>query len=298
MLVISYSRLSRPNGGVIRYFSKSYRGDVSGSASGRGGGRHGGHSRPEFDVVAGGERFGKYAMLTIPVVTFGLGTWQVYRRRWKLELIADLQALTTAEPISLPHDLDELDHMEYRKVRVTGTFDHSKEVYVRPRSRFIDGGESKPGGLISGAQSAGSGLHVVTPFKLTDRELTILVNRGWVGRKFAAPASRSAAQVEGEVELVGVVRRNERRAPFVPKNEAGSRFFHYRDVETMARLCDTDPIFLDADAESTIPGGPEGGQTRVTLRNEHLSYIITWYSLSAATLYIWFRRYVQKRVLV
>lgn len=29
-------------------------------------------------------------------------------------------------------------------------------------------------------------------------------------------------------------------------------------------------------AESTVPGGPVGGQTRVTLRNEHLQYIITW----------------------
>lgn len=29
-------------------------------------------------------------------------------------------------------------------------------------------------------------------------------------------------------------------------------------------------------AGSTIPGGPIGGQTRVTLRNEHMQYIITW----------------------
>ena len=27
---------------------------------------------------------------------------------------------------------------------------------------------------------------------------------------------------------------------------------------------------------TTVPGGPIGGQTRVTLRNEHLQYIFTW----------------------
>lgn len=27
---------------------------------------------------------------------------------------------------------------------------------------------------------------------------------------------------------------------------------------------------------STVPGGPIGGQTRVSLRNEHMQYIITW----------------------
>lgn len=29
-------------------------------------------------------------------------------------------------------------------------------------------------------------------------------------------------------------------------------------------------------AGSTVPGGPIGGQTRVTLRNEHMQYIVTW----------------------
>ena len=27
---------------------------------------------------------------------------------------------------------------------------------------------------------------------------------------------------------------------------------------------------------SSVPGGPIGGQTNVQLRNEHLSYIVTW----------------------
>lgn len=35
-------------------------------------------------------------------------------------------------------------------------------------------------------------------------------------------------------------------------------------------------FFVSYILESTVEGGPIGGQTRVTLRNEHLSYIITW----------------------
>ncbi|KAI4562386.1 hypothetical protein MJT46_011348 [Ovis ammon polii x Ovis aries] len=41
----------------------------------------------------------------------------------------------------------------------------------------------------------------------------------------------------------------------------------------------TEPIFIDADFKSTVPGGPIGGQTRVTLRNKHLQYIIARYGL-------------------
>jgi len=54
------------------------------------------------------------------------------------------------------------------------------------------------------------------------------------------------------------------------------------------------PVFLDATYEMTVPGGPIGGQTRVGLRNEHLSYLITWFSLSAATSYMWYRQILKR----
>jgi len=38
----------------------------------------------------------------IPVAAFGLGTWQVYRRQWKLSLIADLEKRTMADPVPFP----------------------------------------------------------------------------------------------------------------------------------------------------------------------------------------------------
>lgn len=63
-------------------------------------------------------------------------------------------------------------------------------------------------------------------------------------------------------------------------------------------MCDVtgaDPYFLDAKVESTISGGPIGGQTRVTLRNEHLSYIVTWFSLSGFTAFLWFKQVLQRK---
>lgn len=49
-----------------------------------------------------------------------------------------------------------------------------------------------------------------------------------------------------------------------------------RDVQQMADVAGTEPVFLEASAETTVPGGPIGGQTRVSLRDEHLSYLLTW----------------------
>lgn len=44
----------------------------------------------------------------------------------------------------------------------------------------------------------------------------------------------------------------------------------------MARKCNTAPVFIDAVKEGSVAGGPVGGQTRILLRNDHLSYLITW----------------------
>lgn len=50
--------------------------------------------------MSGSRLFWLYAM---PVTAFCLGTWQVYRLRWKKGLIAELETRTTQPPITLPH---------------------------------------------------------------------------------------------------------------------------------------------------------------------------------------------------
>ncbi|GAB6023398.1 Surfeit locus protein 1 [Chamberlinius hualienensis] len=240
---------------------------------------------------AGQIGFAGYALLTVPAVTFCLGTWQVRRRKWKLELIKNLEDKTSAPPIDLPLDLDELNDMEYRKVKVRGKFDHSREIYLRPRTLNQKGKENSGGGLISTGQG---GVHVITPFILADHDLTILVNRGWVPKKNTYSSSRPLGQIEDEIELVGVVRSSEQRAPFMAKNDINSPFWHYRDIEAMAEQLNTSTVFLDDAGENQIPGAPIAGQTRVSLRNEHFSYIITWYSLTAATLFLWYNKFFRK----
>nr|XP_030694199.1 surfeit locus protein 1 isoform X1 [Globicephala melas] len=235
------------------------------------------------------DSFLQWFLLLIPVTAFGLGTWQVQRRKWKLQLIAELESRVMAEPIPLPADPMELQKLEYRPVKVRGHFDHSKELYMVPRT-MVD--PAREAGRLSSA--AESGAYVVTPFHCTALGVTILVNRGFVPRKKMNPDTRRKGQVEGEVDLVGMVRLSETRKPFVPENNPARNHWHYRDLEAMARLTGAEPIFIDADFKSTVPGGPIGGQTRVTLRNEHMQYIITWYGLCAATSYLWFKKFLSR----
>lgn len=237
---------------------------------------------------------GDVALLIIPIGCFALGCWQVKRKKWKEDLLEKIEYQTTLVPVNLPEDLSNIQEWDYRPVRVKGTFDHSREVFLGPRSLLLNGAAvSQNTGLLSTQDANKTGYLVITPFKLSDRDVSILVNRGWVPSSKRDPRTRFAGQVEGEVELEGIIRTAERRAPFMKENR-NPHLWTYRDIEKMAQVLQTSPIFIDAKVESSVPGGPIGGQTKVDLWNEHFTYILTWYSLAIGTGYAWYKNYLKK----
>ena len=238
----------------------------------------------EQESNSGGNKLLPLALLSIPLITFSLGVWQIQRRKQKVELIEYLHSRTTSKPVPLPTDLKELANLvqdnEYKPFKVKGHFLHSREVILTPR-HDMTGRSHMPGGL------------VITPFVISRHpDLIILVNRGYVPYTHYKPMSRQEAQVEHEVELVGLLRSDEITNSFTPINKPPSEW-HHRNVKEMAEALGTLPIFLDASEESNIKGGPLGGQTAINLRNEHMSYIITWFTLSAFTSVMWWRRFAR-----
>ncbi|NWW75618.1 SURF1 protein, partial [Climacteris rufus] len=137
----------------------------------------------------------KWGLFLVPLTAFGLGTWQVQRRKWKLDLIAQLASRITAEPIPLTLDPMELKELEYRPVRVRGRFEHSKELYLLPRALLEPEREAREAGRITAHPE--SGANVVTPFYCTELGVTILVNRGFVPKKKLKPETRLKGQVRG-----------------------------------------------------------------------------------------------------
>ncbi|XP_067165240.1 surfeit locus protein 1 isoform X2 [Apteryx mantelli] len=187
----------------------------------------------------------KWGLLLVPLTTFCLGTWQVQRRKWKLDLIAQLASRLAAEPIPLTLDPMELKELEYRPVKVRGHFDHSKELYILPRSLVDPEREAREAGRLT--SNPENGANVITPFYCTDLGVTILVNRGFVPKKKLKPETRLKGQIEDEIDVTGVVRMSETRKPFVPENNIEKNRWHYRDLEAMAKVTGAEPIFIDAD---------------------------------------------------
>ncbi|KHN87803.1 SURF1-like protein [Toxocara canis] len=235
---------------------------------------------------------GSIAMLALPATAFALGCWQVQRLRWKLGLIDQLKSQLNIDAIPFPDDnLSLLSDLEYRRVRVTGEFLHDREFTIHPRGRFDEGFKEKSGGLVASSSVSSHGAHVITPFKLAKSGRIIMINRGWVPPEKISPKCRKDAQIKGEVTLDAIVRHSEKRPQFVSNNIPAQGIWYYKDFEAMAERYGTEPIYLEATYESTLPGGPIGGQTNISLRNEHLNYLITWYSLSALTLIMWYMKF-------
>lgn len=222
-------------------------------------------------------------VFTVPAVLLllGLGTWQLHRLEWKEALIAERVARTTAPPIALPAEADpsaaDLAELQYRRVIVTGAFLHDREMYLAARTL-----EGRPGH------------HVVTPFRLAEPALGarhILIDRGWVPLDRKAPESRPAGQVEGRITVKGVVRLPPEPGWFTPENQPADNTWYWIDPPAMAAyagLADgVAPVYLEAGAAESPGAYPLGGLTRVRLRNDHLQYAITWYSLAAALVVIY-----------
>ncbi|KAG2237766.1 SURF1 family-domain-containing protein [Thamnidium elegans] len=220
--------------------------------------------------------FGTILLCTVPFVAFGLGTWQVKRLRWKVNYINTLEDRLEREAIPLPRRInpDVLDEYEYRKVYATGRFRHDEEILLGPRTR----GDGK------------AGYFVITPFE-RDNGTTILVKRGWIAPEKKDQKTRPESLEQGEVEVVGLIRVNEERNTFTPDNDVKGNQWYWADVETIAQMFHTQPIMIESVSDLSPSreyvliekGIPVGRSPVVEIRNHHLNYLITWYSLSIAT---------------
>jgi surfeit locus 1 family protein len=217
-----------------------------------------------------------------------LGTWQVERRAWKLDLIERVGQRVHA-PASAPPGRAEwptvnVANDEYRHVRLAGTFLHDKEALVQASTRL------------------GAGFWVLTPLRTADGSV-VLVNRGFVPPEARERAARRASEPQGETTVAGLLRLTEPHGGFLRKNDPAAERWFSRDVQAIAQargLTDVAPYFVDAEAQpqtaqasdpNAAPAWPAGGLTVIAFPNSHLVYALTWYGLALMVLIAaWFVR--------
>lgn len=217
--------------------------------------------------LAGWALFG----LALFALFIGLGTWQVHREAWKLDLIARVNARIHAEPAPAPGpdawDAVNAQRSEYRHVRVTGHYVRGAQVYVHASTH------------------EGVGYWVMTPLK-TQRGFFVLINRGYVDRNHEHEPAVPVPAPKGQVTVTGLLRISNPGGLFLRPNDPKYDRWYSRDVAAIAAdvglpAARTAPYFIDADTGSTPDKPPIGGLTVVDFRNAHVIYAITWYCLAA-----------------
>ncbi|KAK9075922.1 hypothetical protein SSX86_004252 [Deinandra increscens subsp. villosa] len=230
-------------------------------------------------------------LLFVPgAITFGLGTWQIFRRQEKVKMLEYKKSRLEMEPINCNHispSSENLDSLEFRRVVSKGVFDESKSIYVGPRSRSISGVTE-------------NGYYVITPLmplpnSPVSLQMPILVNRGWVPRGWRdkslkvleqdgshqsnsiestdvqessswwsfwskKPTNTEKAHIPQVMldEVVGVIRGSEKPSIFVPANEPNSFQWFYVDVAEIAKSCGLpeNTIYIEAVNENVNPSKP------------------------------------------
>jgi len=199
-----------------------------------------------------------------------LGTWQVERRSWKLELIARVESRVHAAPVTAPGPAEwsglTAAGAEYRHVTVTG--------------RFLNAASTP----VQALTALGSGYWILTPLRLADESI-VMVNRGFLAGD-RRPAVGATPGPEAPVTVTGLLRMSEPKGGFLRRNEPASGRWYSRDVQAIAGargLGRVAPYFIDADRAADAPADPAqpvGGLTVISFYNNHLLYAITWYTLA------------------
>ena len=213
------------------------------------------------------------AALFALTVLIGLGTWQLQRKAWKEDLIARIAAGIHGEPGEiLPESAWSewrAEDDEFRRVRLSGTFLHEHEALVY--------------GLASAQRGVpAQGFYLFTPLRLASGA-TVIVNRGFVPTELRDPAFRPQSQPPGEATVTGLVRAPQARAWFTPQDVPSENRWFTRDPGAIAAAKDLDrtaPFYVEADATANPGGWPRGGQTPLSLPNNHLQYAVTWFGIA------------------
>ncbi|XP_030455472.1 surfeit locus protein 1 isoform X1 [Syzygium oleosum] len=282
-----------------------------------------------------GSRWSNWLLFVPGAMAFGLGTWQIFRRRDKINMLEYRQRRLDMEPMKLkdvsPSNKD-LQSLEFRRVFGKGVFDDKRSIFVGPRSRSISGVTE-------------NGYYLITPLmQISDDpesvKFPVLVNRGWVPRSWRdkflgtlddagkpTDASETSVQKSEEkswwklwskkpknveehvatvasVEVLGVIRGSEKPSIFVPANDPASSQWFYVDTAAIAHTSKlpADTLYIEDINEMVNPSNPYPVPKDVNtlirssvMPQDHLNYTLTWYSLSAAVTFMAFKRLRQKK---
>ena len=112
------------------------------------------------------------------------------------------------------------------------------------------------------------------------------------------PSTREKGLLDGERRIMGVWHSHDPRGFFTPKPDLAKSVWYSPDVPSIAaaeHLKLVTDTLIEADATPNPGGWPEGGQTKVTIRNESMQYAITWFGMAGGLLGVYLAFHISRK---
>jgi surfeit locus 1 family protein len=223
------------------------------------------------------------------VVCVRLGIWQLDRLEQRRAFNAHFTEMQSVAPIDVNADIpDDITELEYRHVKVTGTYDFANQVALRNQYHKSE-----------------YGYHLLTPMILDDGP-AVLVDRGWVPADGnASPEGWSRYDESGRVEVQGVMRLGPDKPdvggipdPTLAPGQTRLDYWNFANLERISQQMPYPilPVYIqpNVNPEDVTPPIPYQPEIELT-EGPHFGYALQWFTF-ATILVLGYPFYIRRQI--
>jgi surfeit locus 1 family protein len=194
-----------------------------------------------------------------------LGSWQLYRLNWKLNLLSEIENSLKNNPV----EFSKNNKKNYLRIKTSGIIDYDKQIY-----------------LYNLNESGKPGFEVINPI-IIDNE-NYLINRGWIPFD---KKNKSEIDLMDEDKIIGTLKLQHKASTFKPQNDIDQNYWFTLDRDDIFKYTGKKfsdyIIYLNGDYKL-----PKPKVITANISNNHKKYAITWFSMAISILliYLYFRK--------
>ncbi len=199
------------------------------------------------------------------MVLLSLGSWQLYRLNWKLNLLSEIKNSLKNDPV----EFSKVNKKNYLRIKTSGTIDFNKQIY-----------------LYNLNESGKPGFEVINPV-IIDNE-NYLINRGWIPFD---KKDKPEVNLINESNIIGTLKLQHKASTFKPENDINKNYWFTLNREDIFKYTGKKfsdyIIYLNGDYKL-----PKPKVITANISNNHKKYAITWFSMAISILliYLYFRK--------
>jgi len=201
----------------------------------------------------------------IIIILLSLGSWQLYRLTWKLDLISKIENSLKNDPV----ELSKSNKKNYLRIKTSGNIDFEKQIYLYNLNE-----NGKPG------------FEVINPIIINNENY--LINRGWIPFD---KKDKSEINLINTNRIIGTLKKQSKANSFKPENDIEKNYWFTLDRDDIfsytGKKFSKYIIYINGDYKM-----PEPKVITANISNNHKKYAITWFSMAISILliYLYFRK--------